>query len=110
MGRRTEIDALCELAGVRGTSIAAVHGIAGAGKSTLLRAVAEALSRSGRRVVLLVCRVIEPTERGFLGALGDFDDVRSFARHLRERPDPPVILCDQFEHFRLMDTSQVSQF
>ena len=110
MGRRTEIDALCELAGARGTSIAAVHGIAGAGKSTLLRAVAAALSRSGRRVVLLDCRVIEPTERGFLGALGDFDDVRGFARHLREQPDPPVILCDQFEHFRLMDTSQVSQF
>ena len=87
VGRRTEIDALCELAEARRTSIAAVHGIAGVGKSTLLRAVGAALSRSGRRVVLLDCRVIEPTERGFLGFLCDGISVPDASAVLPTPPD-----------------------
>ena len=104
VGRRVEIDALRELIEAPSTSIATVHGIAGVGKSTLLHALDTELARSGRSVISLDCRVIEPTERGFLRAVGDFDDVRSFARHLSDQRDPPVLLCDQFEHFRLMDT------
>jgi AAA ATPase-like protein len=104
VGRQTEIDALCDLVNQPGTSIATVHGIAGVGKSTLLRAVSTILSENGRSVITLDCRVMEPTERGFLRAVGDFDDLQSYAQHLRDQRDPAVLLCDQFEHFRLMDT------
>ena len=85
VGRRVEIDALRELIEAPSTSIATVHGIAGVGKSTLLHALDTELARSGRSVISLDCRVIEPTERGFLRAVGDFDDVRSFARHLSDQ-------------------------
>jgi hypothetical protein len=104
VGRRRELDALLELVDAPGTSIAVVHGIAGVGKSTLLRSVTAELVASGRRVISLDCRVVEPTERGLLRAVGDFQDVQSFARHLNGQPQPPVLCCDQFEHFRLMDT------
>lgn len=104
VGRQFEIDALNELIDTPGSSIAMVHGIAGVGKSALLRTLSASAAACGRSVICLDCRVMEPTERGFLRAVGDFEDVQDFARHLGELRDPPVLVCDQFEHFRLMDT------
>ena len=104
VGRRSEVEALNGLIDAPGPSIALVHGIAGVGKSALLRHLSAGVAGRGRSVIRLDCRVIEPTERGFLRAVGDFEHVQDFARHLRDLPDPPVLVCDQFEHFRLMDT------
>jgi hypothetical protein len=76
--------------------IAFVHGIAGIGKTALLRAFTVEAEERGARVVELDCRTIEPTERGFLQALGDrleFDSDRRV-----------VVTLDNYEVFRLLDT------
>jgi hypothetical protein len=94
VGRGRERAALLELV-ERDTPIAAfVHGIAGVGKSTLLRAAAADARARGATVVALDGRAIEPTERGFLGALGDALDGR----------DGRVLLTiDAHERLRLLD-------
>jgi hypothetical protein len=77
--------------------IAFLHGIAGIGKTALLSAFAlEAVAR-GARVVELDCRTIEPTERGFLQALGD-------SLELVSEDEPVVVTLDNYEVFRLLDT------
>jgi hypothetical protein len=70
--------------------VAFVHGIAGIGKTSLLRAFTLEAQERGARVLELDCRTIEPTERGFLQALGD------------EPAD--VVTLDNYEVFRLLDT------
>jgi AAA ATPase domain len=76
--------------------IAFVHGIAGIGKTALLRAFTVEAEERGARVVELDCRTIEPTERGFLQALGDRLDLNSDRR--------VVVTLDNYEVFRLLDT------
>ena len=61
-------------------------------------------SATAPRVLLLDCRTVEPTERGFLAAAGGFDDVEAFVRHLRGVAPPVVLVLDHYEVFRLMDT------
>jgi hypothetical protein len=81
VGRELELERLHEP-----VRVAFVHGIPGIGKSALLDAFLA--DRPG--VVRLDCRSIEPTERGFLSALG---------------PSMPESLAlDHYEVFRLMDT------
>jgi hypothetical protein len=81
VGRERELERLHERA-----RVAFVHGIPGIGKSALLDAFLADLPG----VVRLDCRSIEPTERGFVEALG---------------PSMPALLAlDHYEVFRLMDT------
>ena len=101
MGRETELRALSDLLQSDATAVACLHGIAGVGKSGLVRAFLDRARREGTSVLLLDCRTVEPTERGFLAAAGGFDDVEAFVREL----SPPVVLAlDHYEVFRLMDT------
>jgi hypothetical protein len=81
-----------------------LHGIAGMGKSTLLRAFLEQAAESGATVLILDCRLIEPTERGFLRAAGGFADLESLVRHLTALRPPVVLALDHCEVFGLMDT------
>ena len=55
----------------------------------------------GATVLALDCRSVEPTERGFLGAAGGFDDVGALD-HFHGRS--AVLALDHYEVFRLMDT------
>ena len=75
IGRETELRALSDLLQRDETRVACVHGIAGVGKSGLVRAFLDRARRDGSSVLLLDCRTVEPTERGFLAAAGGFDDV-----------------------------------
>ena len=105
MGRESELRALSDL--LRGgdeTRVACLHGIAGVGKSGLVRAFLDRVGRNDSTALLLDCRTVEPTERGFLAAAGGFDDVEAFVRHVRGRAPPVVIALDHYEVFRLMDT------
>lgn len=85
-----------------------LHGIAGVGKSTLLQvALADARAR-GATVVRLDCRVIEPTERGFVhelsAAIGAASDrVEEVAGRLGGLGPLVVLALDNYEVFRLMD-------
>jgi hypothetical protein len=75
--------------------IAFVHGIAGIGKTALLKAFTLEAEERGARVIALDCRTIEPTERGFLQALGDA---------LGDPEERVVVTLDNYEVFRLLDT------
>jgi hypothetical protein len=101
-GREAELAALLELADEGSTRVTALHGIAGIGKSELLITFAEEARAIDTTVLALDCRSVEPTERGFLGAAGGFDDVSALTDHLRGRA--AVLVLDHYEVFRLMDT------
>jgi AAA ATPase domain len=70
IGRQAERAVLLGLAERDRPLVVAVHGIAGIGKSALLAAFAEDARTHGAAAVSLDCSGIEPTERGFLAALG----------------------------------------
>src|SRR5262245_16586652 len=72
-----------------GAPVVFVHGIAGVGKTALLRAFANDARARGADVLVLDCRAIEPTERGFRAALGD--------------AMPDVLVLDTYERLRLLD-------
>jgi hypothetical protein len=104
VGREAELQSLADLVRGADTQVACMHGIAGIGKSGLLRAFLDEVRRDGAEVVLLDCRSVEPTERGLLRAVGGFEDLEAFVRHLRALPGPVVLAFDHYEVFRLMDT------
>jgi hypothetical protein len=93
-GRGAELEALLGLLEPDGPLAAIVHGVAGSGKSALLRALRAEAAARGATVVAVDGRAIEPTEHGFLAALGD----------RLERADGPVLLAiDTAERLRLID-------
>lgn len=107
VGREQELDALLAAADPASpTSVVHLHGIPGIGKSHLLAAFAGQLDETATAVAL-DCRTIEPTERGLIGALATAgavphtDDVADLLASLA--PDA-VVLLDNYETFRLMDT------
>jgi hypothetical protein len=77
--------------------IAFVHGIAGIGKTALLRGFAVEAEERDARIVELDCRTIEPTEYGFLRAVGD-------QLELAHEDELLVVTLDNYEVFRLLDT------
>ena len=104
VGRSFELDALNQVIESPGTAVVVIHGIAGVGKSALLRELSTRLARGDTSVTSVDCRVVAPTELGFLRAVGDFSDIHSFVRHLRSLPKYHLIAMDQVENYRLMDT------
>jgi hypothetical protein len=102
LGRGHEIALLTE--SVRTGGVTHVHGLPGIGKSALLDTFADRQRAAGGQVVALDCRAVEPTERGFLRAVGGFDDVAALGTHLRALERPVVLLLDQYEHFLLLGT------
>jgi hypothetical protein len=70
IGREREQRALLKLVERDLPLVAVVHGIAGVGKSMLLQAAAVDARARGALVLALDGRAFEPTERGFLTALG----------------------------------------
>ena len=108
VGREQERATLLQLLEEGGPRVAWVHGIAGIGKSTLLAAFLGQARDSGATVVRLDGRAIEPTERGFLGALsaaiGGKATVAGEAAERLGHLDPRVVLAlDNYEVLRLLD-------
>jgi AAA ATPase domain len=103
VGREAELRALEELL-CGETQVICLHGIAGMGKSGVLRAFVQRAREGGASVIELDCRTVEPTEWGFLQAVGGLDDVSELARHLRGFAPPVALALDHYEVFRLMDT------
>ncbi|WP_158580061.1 winged helix-turn-helix domain-containing protein [Geodermatophilus marinus] len=101
VGRERELALVTKAVRAGGTTY--VHGLPGVGKSALLTAVAQDARARGMHVVALDCRAVEPTERGFLRAAGGGTGIDALLAHLRARA-PAVLVLDQYENFRLMDT------
>jgi hypothetical protein len=99
LGREAELALLIRC--VRDGLVCHLHGLPGVGKSVLLDALGQCAQAEGIRVIALDCRAVEPTERGFLHAVGDFRDVPDLVTHTS---GPVVVVLDHYEVFRLMDT------
>lgn len=109
VGRTEELAILLQSLGQDGPRVVYVHGIGGIGKSSLLEAFAARARAWGAVVVRLDCRAIEPTERGFLHALGmatgvDVASAEHAAARLGALGDNVVLALDTYEVFRLLDT------
>jgi len=119
VGRQAERALLLELAERDRPLVVAVHGIAGIGKTALLAAFAEDARAHGAAVVSLDCGGIEPTERGFLAALGRAIGALRAAPPGRTRPmatvaeaatalsglgNRVVLVLDTYEQLLLLDT------
>ena len=109
VGRHDERAILHQLLGVGGPLIVFVHGLAGVGKSTLVQAFAVEARERGATVIRLDCRVIEPTERGFLAALAsatgaELPTATEAAARLERLGEQVVLVLDTYEVFRLFDS------
>src|SRR4029079_4715913 len=92
-----------------GPLVVFVHGIAGVGKSTLLEAFASEARSRGETVVMIDCRSIEPTERGFLDRLADTvggapTSAVEAAERLAGLGERVVLVLDTYEVLRLLDS------
>lgn len=86
-----------------------VHGIGGVGKSHLLDAFAEIALERAAHVVRIDCATVEPTEAGFLAALGQragggFVDADAAGHWIEEMGGRVLLMLDRYEVFRLLDT------
>ena len=109
VGRATEKAALLQTLEEGGPLVVFVHGIAGVGKSTLLEAFAGEARSRGETVVVIDCRSIEPTERGFLDSLGSAvggapASAEEAAERLAGLGERVVLVLDTYEVLRLLDT------
>src|SRR5690349_17490827 len=109
VGRATEKAVLLQTLEEGGPLVVFVHGIAGVGKSTLLEAFASEARGRGETVVMIDCRSIEPTERGFLDRLADAvggapTNVEEAAERLAALGERVVLVLDTYEVLRLLDS------
>jgi hypothetical protein len=109
VGRKPELSLLMETLSDSGPAVVYLHGIAGIGKSRLLSAFAERARGHDAAVVVLDCRAIEPTEYGFLRALGSrfgrsFGSAEDAATCLGSIGSRVVLALDQYEVLRLLDS------
>jgi hypothetical protein len=86
-----------------------VHGLGGIGKSVLMNAFVERVRGKRVPVVSLDCRIVEPSERGFLNDLGtqlgeDTSSIQKATSLLASLGDRVVLALDSYERFRAMDT------
>jgi len=109
VGRAAQKAALLETLEEGGPLVVFVHGIAGVGKSALLEAFAGEARSRGETVVMVDCRSIEPTERGFLDRLGSaIGGAPASAEEATERLAGlgvrVVLVLDTYEVLRLLDS------
>jgi hypothetical protein len=109
VGRQQEFSLLQEMLNDSGPAVVYLHGIAGIGKSRLIAAFAEHVRGRNATVTILDCRAVEPTEYGFLRALGarfgrDFTCAEDAAKALGGIGSRLVLALDHFEVLRLLDS------
>ena len=87
-----------------------VHGIGGIGKTSMVKELLNSLDGKTNSL-FLDCRNIEPTEAGFLNALGKELKIRGHkislqqvVNKLRKTSNRTVLVLDTYETFGLMDT------
>lgn len=108
IGRNQEIAHLLDTFNQKAPLVVHLYGIAGIGKSTLLDLFAARAQELKIPVIRLDCRLIEPTERGFLHqlsvALGrKILTLEKASEQLARVSQRVVLALDNYEVFRLMD-------
>jgi predicted Ser/Thr protein kinase len=108
-GRKQELSCLLGTLSDSGPAVVYVHGIAGIGKSRLIAAFADRARDHNAAVIVLDCRAVEPTEHGFLRALGsrfgrNFGSVEDAARCLGSIGSRVVLALDHYEVLKLLDS------
>ena len=109
VGRKQELSLLLETLNDSGPAVVYLSGIAGIGKSRLISAFAERARAQDVTTIVLDCRSVEPTEYGFLRALGsrlgrNFSSPEDAARSLGSIGSRVVLALDQYEVLKLLDT------
>jgi len=109
VGRESELLVLEKLLEDDGPLVLFVHGIAGLGKSTLLSTFADHTRAAGLVVLEMDCRLIEPTERGFLDELGhqldtQLENLDGAIEQLNTYSQLVLLSFDHYESYGLMDT------
>ena len=109
VGRTEEMVALLKCLEDESPLVMHIHGIGGVGKSALMQAFSAQAKERGAIVVILDCRLIEPTERGFLHELGnsigeDTPTIEDAVSGLEILGPRVFLVLETYEVFRLMDT------
>lgn len=108
VGRQRERAVLLDALEADGPLVVFVHGPGGIGKSVLLGRFSADAEAAGAAVVRLDCRNFEPTEHGFLDALGGavssrVEGVDEAASTLAGLGELVVLTIDAYELFRISD-------
>lgn len=109
VGREGELGSLLTVLEEDGPVLVYVHGIAGVGKSALVSAFADQARSAGATIVLLDCRSIEPTDRGFIHSLASAVGSRAstlgaVSERIGRLGQRVVLVLDTYEVFRFLDT------
>lgn len=109
VGREAELGSVLTVLDEGGPVLVYVHGIAGVGKSALVSAFADRARSDGATVVLLDCRSIEPTDRGFIHSLASAVGSRAstfgaVSERIGRLGHRVALVLDTYEVFRFLDT------
>jgi len=109
VGRDDELAVLQTLLAEDGPLVVHLHGIQGVGKTTLLNTFSDRAQAYGARPLIMDCRLVEPTGRGFLAELarltGSAVESLADAAEVLGADDRLVVLSlDHYESFLLLDT------
>jgi tRNA A-37 threonylcarbamoyl transferase component Bud32 len=109
VGRTEEMAVLLKCMEGESPLVLQIHGIGGVGKSALIQTFSAQAREQGATVVILDCRLVEPTEHGFLQELGnaigkDTSTVEEAVSGLEQLDTRVFLALETYEVFRLMDT------
>jgi len=108
-GREKELAFLRQIRLQDGPDVIGIYGLAGIGKSWLLDQFLKRLAETNQQSVFFDCQLIEPTPSAFLFALGQqlaikVTSIEQLITALEQITTPILLILDQFESFRLLDT------